>query len=142
MLAATSSVGWALHVVGLTVLLNAYLAWRVVVARQQYDVPYPHMYAPDKHPYKRQFDSVQRAHQNTLEGLPGVQLTILAVSAGPYGHLAAPLGVLYIAGRLVYAAEYERLGPEGRHTGALLAHAGDLPLLALTFATARALTAA
>ena len=74
-------------------------------------MPYPHLYAPDKHPYKAEFDPVQRAHQNTLETLWGVQLLVLTV-AGPYGALAAPLGALHLAGRAAYAHGYEASGPE------------------------------
>ena len=140
--ASRRHLGRAALVVAGAWLLHAWLCWQVMRARQVYEVPYPHLYAPDKHPYKAQFDAVQRAHQNTLETLWGVQLLVLLVAAGPYGGYAAPLGGVYLAGRALYAHGYGADGPEGRTPGALLSHAGDCPLLLLTPATARQWAAA
>lgn len=130
------NVGRAVFVVIAAWAVHFWMAYRVMLARSMYEVKYPHMYAPEKHPYKHDFDSVQRAHQNTLETIWGVMTLVLVVSAGPYGAYAAPLGLLYLAGRVVYASGYEASGPEGRFNGALISHVGDVPLLFLAGSTA------
>lgn len=129
-------VGRAALVVVAAWAVHFWMAYRVMLARSTYEVQYPHMYAPEKHPYKRDFDSVQRAHQNTLETLWGVMTLVLIVSTGPNGAYAAPLGLVYLAGRVMYACGYEADGPEGRTNGALISHAGDVPLLFLAGSTA------
>lgn len=129
------NIGAALVVIGATWGMHLYMSHLVMQARAKYEVAYPALYAPEKHPYKADFDSVQRAHQNTLETLWGVQLLILIVAAGPQGHYAAPLGTVYVLGRLLYAHGYGENGPEGRLYGAILSHFGDLPLLLLSVGT-------
>ena len=47
--------------------MNFYLMVNVVMARKKYDIQYPALYAPAGHKYEKEFNSVQRAHQNTLE---------------------------------------------------------------------------
>ena len=43
---------------------------RVGRARKLYKIAYPTMYAPATHKHAKEFNCVQRAHQNCLEGLP------------------------------------------------------------------------
>ena len=54
--------------------LNIYLSINVAMARKKYDVQYPALYAPNGHKYEKEFNSVQRAHQNTLESFSFVFL--------------------------------------------------------------------
>lgn len=50
---------------------NFYLGGKVMTARKEYDVPYPHMYAtPGYHKNADAFNRVQRGHQNMLESAP------------------------------------------------------------------------
>lgn len=55
-------------------VVNLYLTINVALARKQYDVQYPALYAPPGHKYEKEFNSVQRAHQNTLESFSFVML--------------------------------------------------------------------
>ena len=46
-------------------------------------VEYPALYAPEDHKHAREFNSAQRAHQNTLEGMPYFIAQLLVVGAWP-----------------------------------------------------------
>ena len=77
------------------------------------------------------FNCIQRAHQNTLEGINNVRL--LAVLNGFL--LPKYCGILlgiYSVGRIIYGWGYASGGPKGRVTGSLISHLGDLPLMLMT----------
>ena len=62
------------------------------------------------------FNSAQRAHQNTLENLPIVNLmTIAGALTSP--RLAALFGTTWVVGRFLYIHGYSTGGPSGRRLG-------------------------
>eukprot|EP00951_Prasinocladus_malaysianus_P048417 scaffold658215_cov78-Prasinocladus_malaysianus.AAC.1 len=67
MIPLPSEYGYIFAVLGASFLMNIYLTMNVVSARKKYDVQYPALYAPPDHKHAAEFNSVQRAHQNTLE---------------------------------------------------------------------------
>lgn len=93
---------------------------------------YPLLYAPESHKHAKAFNSVQRAHQNTLESWGPVMLTMMAVGLrDPL--TAAFCGAVWVLGRFVYGFGYAASGPEGRMAGAMISHLGDAPLMVLSF---------
>lgn len=100
-------------------------------ARRKYNVKYPTLYAPDSHPSADAFNSVQRAHQNTLETWAPVMLLMLGVGV-PAPREAASCGLLWVLGRFAYGAGYAAKGPEGRLLGFMAAtFGGQFPLIGL-----------
>lgn len=86
----------------LAVALYFFLATRVAVAHGKFDVKLPAMTGnPD-------FERVVRAHVNTLEWMPTflAPLWLFAIYLSDPG--AAALGIVWIAGRLLYYAGYSR----------------------------------
>ena len=98
----------------------------VIKARKKYDVQYPNLYAPSGHKHAKEFNSVQRAHQNTLESMSTVLTQMLIVGLW-HPKFAAACGAIWQVGRIVYGLGYA-LGPDYRKPGGLLSHVGDLPL--------------
>lgn len=137
--------GYVFGALGLSFIANAYLAISVGQARKKFGVKYPAMYATKDHITKdvtvkdvEQFNCIQRAHQNTCENLASVQL--LAVVNGLLSpKFAGACLAIYSVGRVVYGYGYKHGGPDGRRTGGILSHLGDLPLAILTFVNAYAL---
>eukprot|EP00037_Helgoeca_nana_P010508 m.92756 g.92756 ORF g.92756 m.92756 type:complete len:145 (-) comp20245_c0_seq1:287-721(-) len=127
--------GYVVAAVAGSVAVNFYQIFQVIKARKQYDVVYPDLYAPHGHKNKKEFDCVQRAHQNTLENLPFV-LSSMMLSGMLYPQLAAGFGSVYLAGRVLYTSGYGSGGPEGRKLGGLVSHLGDIPLFLMLFYTA------
>merc|ERR1712203_1264858 len=113
---------------GLSWISNMYLTINVVKARKKYKVEYPALYAPGNHPNADEFNSVQRAHQNTLENWAPVQL-LMAFNGILHPKFAAACGAIWAAGRVIYGRGYAGGGPEGRKIGGLISHLGDFPLL-------------
>mmetsp|Transcript_19145 Transcript_19145/g.58948 ORF Transcript_19145/g.58948 Transcript_19145/m.58948 type:complete len:145 (+) Transcript_19145:214-648(+) len=107
--------------------VNLYLVINVVVARKKYGVEYPALYAPEDHKHAREFNSAQRAHQNTLEGMPYFIAQLLVVGVW-YPLTAGACGLLWNVGRVIYGYGYATGGPAGRQVGGLITHLGDFPL--------------
>lgn len=85
-------------------------AMKVAKARKQYNVKYPTLYE-NKDP--SDFNCIQRAHQNSLEWNPAfLSFLLLGGLSGPI--VASVAGMIYNAGRVVYAQGYATGNP---HTG-------------------------
>ncbi len=84
----------------LAIALYFFLATRVAVARGTFGVKLP---ATSGHP---DFERIFRVHQNTLEWMPTflVPLWLCAIFLSDVG--AAVLGLVWIAGRVVYSVGY------------------------------------
>ena len=78
-----------------------WLTFKVVMARKKYNVNYPTLYSPDN----EKFNCVQRAHQNTLEGYPTF-LMLLFTGGLQYPKISAAAGMVWIAGKIIYAYGY------------------------------------
>lgn len=106
--------GYVIASLGLTAALLQFLAIRVALARREYGVDYPTMYAGT--PEKRTFDCVQRAHQNTLE-TSGAQSLMIALLGLSHPIPAAAVQTAWVAGRLAYALGYSTGDPKARLPG-------------------------
>eukprot|EP00992_Anisonema_acinus_P001576 TRINITY_DN10498_c0_g2_i2.p2 TRINITY_DN10498_c0_g2~~TRINITY_DN10498_c0_g2_i2.p2 ORF type:complete len:142 (-),score=41.95 TRINITY_DN10498_c0_g2_i2:51-476(-) len=124
--------GYVVLVVGLSWVMNIFLIVQVAQARKRYNVQYPNLYAPAGHKNAAAFDSVQRAHQNTLENFAPLQL-LMVLSGLVFPRQAASFGLLWVVARVIYGAGYAWAGPRGRMAGAILSQLAQLPLLGLTF---------
>ncbi|KAH7936531.1 hypothetical protein HPB49_000606 [Dermacentor silvarum] len=82
-------------------IVNMWLAFRVGSARRRFDIKYPTMYSDTN----IVFNCVQRSHQNFLETYPQF-LMLLFLGGFEYPKFAACSGLLYLAGRIVYAIGY------------------------------------
>ncbi|KAJ1637017.1 hypothetical protein T492DRAFT_955645, partial [Pavlovales sp. CCMP2436] len=94
-------------------------------------IAYPTLYAPESHANALEFNSVQRAHQNTLESLAPTML-LMAMAGLTAPKPAAICGCLWVLSRFMYGYGYAKFGPNGRIAGGLLGYAGLLPLLWMT----------
>ena len=124
--------GYVFLVVGLSFLMNMYLGINVSIARKKYDVQYPNCYAPSDHKYAKEFNSCQRAHQNTLESYSFVMIA-MCLCGLVHPITASIYGAIWVAGRVFYGYGYSNLGPDGRMVGAIVSHLGDFPLAFLCF---------
>lgn len=93
---------------------------------------YPDLYAFPTHKFAKEFNCVQRAHQNTLETWSPL-LVLLVVDGLVLPKMTAFLGVVWVAGRVLYGYGYASTGPNGRVAGAMLSYAGFIPLQFLAF---------
>jgi len=84
------------------------------------------------HKNKKEFDCVQRAHQNTLEIAPSVASSTMMVGL-MHPITSAALCGIWSLGRVVYVLGYGTGNPANRRTGGLIAHLGDIPLFVMTF---------
>ncbi|KAK3083952.1 hypothetical protein FSP39_005945 [Pinctada imbricata] len=84
-----------------TSFVNMWMGINVAKARKKYEVPYPTMYSADS----KEFNCIQRAHQNTLERYPEF-LMLLFVAGLEYPRIAAGAGSLYYASRIAFAMGY------------------------------------
>jgi glutathione S-transferase len=122
--------GLIFAVVGGSFFMNLYLIYNVAMARKKYNIEYPALYAPTGHKNEKEFNSVQRAHQNTLESyaLVMVQMSLCGLV---YPRTSALFGALWVFGRIIYGYGYATGGPSGRRLGGMIAHLGDVPLTVL-----------
>ncbi|KAH6927913.1 hypothetical protein HPB50_009846 [Hyalomma asiaticum] len=97
--------GYVLFVGVGSAIVNMWLAFRVGRARKRFDVKYPAMYSDTN----VVFNCIQRSHQNFLESYPQF-LMMLFLGGLEYPRLAACAGVVYLAGRIVYAIGYSTGG--------------------------------
>lgn len=95
-----------------SVFVNFYLMSKVMKARKDYDVAYPALYSPTS----KEFNCIQRSHQNYLENQPQF-LFLLSMGGLQYPKCAAGLGLVYLIGRIVYAKGYSSGDPEKRVRG-------------------------
>ena len=110
--------------------MNIYLMVNVANARKEYKVEYPDLYARESNEKKKEFDSVQRAHQNTLESYPIVMLQMV-LGGLVYPVWSAIFGGIWTVSRVLYGYGYAKNGPKGRLVGGILSHLGDIPLIGL-----------
>ncbi|XP_071094373.1 glutathione S-transferase 3, mitochondrial-like isoform X2 [Haliotis cracherodii] len=95
-----------------SVFVNMWMAINVGRARKKFEVPYPDMYSSSS----KEFNCIQRAHQNTLESYPQF-LMLLFVGGLQYPKISAAAGAVYLAGRIAYALGYYTGDPEKRKRG-------------------------
>nr|ADU33211.1 microsomal glutathione S-transferase 3 [Pinctada imbricata] len=113
-----------------TSFVNMWMGINVAKARKKYEVPYPTMYSADS----KEFNCIQRAHQNTLERYPEF-LMLLFVAGLEYPRIAAGAGSLYYASRIAFAMGYYTGDPEKRRWGSF-GYIGLLTLLGCSVGTA------
>jgi glutathione S-transferase len=113
-----------------SIFVNLWLARNVVVARKQHKIEYPMMYSPDN----KEFNCIQRAHQNWLETYPQF-LTLLLLGGLQHPKVTAVGGAVYLLGRVVYAYGYYTGDPEKRKRG-VFAMVGMLTMLGTTICAA------
>ncbi|XP_035687232.1 microsomal glutathione S-transferase 3-like isoform X1 [Branchiostoma floridae] len=109
-----------------TFVTYTYLGVNVGRARKKYDVKYPTMYS-DK---DQVFNCYQRAHQNMLEQLP-LFLVFLLVAGVQFPVPSAIAGLVWNAGRIVYAHGYYTGDPAKRNKGAF-SYLGFFALLGMS----------
>jgi len=112
-----------------SIFVNGYFASKVMKARKAFDVAYPTMYTDNK-----EFNCVQRAHQNFLETYPQFMM-LLFIGGLQFPTLTAAGGMIYLAGRIVYAHGYYSGDPSKRMRGAF-GYAGLLVMLGSTICAA------
>ncbi|KXS21260.1 membrane-associated proteins in eicosanoid and glutathione metabolism [Gonapodya prolifera JEL478] len=114
-----------------SVLVDTWLGNVVSAARKKYDVPLPYLYADASHGEKgRQFNCVQRGHQNTVEKYP-TYIILQVLSAFEYPLVSAGLGLLYQAGRVFYMRGYSQGDPKKRSYG-FFGYLGSLGMIVLS----------
>ncbi|EIE90138.1 hypothetical protein G6F46_006711 [Rhizopus delemar] len=132
-----SEYGYVLAVATLSVLHLVTLTIKVGKARKAANVPYPYAYAEqsqaEKDPLKHIFNCAQRAHQNSLEIFP-IYSTLLLIGGLKYPCISSAAGLVFLAGRAVYASNYSTGKVEKRTRGGFYA-AGLAALLGTTSLT-------
>lgn len=131
----STNIGYAVAVIVGSQMASWFGAVKVMHARKQYNISYPTLYSTGKSAEDTMFNCAQRAHQNTLETLPIVNLMTLASSL-LYPRVAALFGFTWVLGRFLYIHGYATNGPEGRTLGGIVSHLGDFPLFITTCMTA------
>ncbi|KAJ3057463.1 Microsomal glutathione S-transferase 3 [Rhizophlyctis rosea] len=134
----TQDHGYVLAVAISAIFVTEILGGQVGGARKRAQVPYPYLYADkaeaEKDPKKKIFNCYQRAHQNTLEKLPGF-LVLLAGASIEHPYLAAVSGAVWTVSRIAYAKGYQTGDPAKRQYGAF-GYLGYFALLGASIKTA------
>lgn len=110
-------------------LQHIYMAAGVSKARKLYGIKYPTLYAEESHKNAKEYNCVQRAHQNSLENLPTFYALLLTAGIR-YPLASAVAALVYNVGRIMYFRGYSTGDPKARTKGAFL-HFGVLALLAM-----------
>jgi glutathione S-transferase len=131
-----SEFGYVVAAVGACFVPLVYGAVRVARARKAHGVEYPDLYAPPGHEKKKQFDCVQRGHQNTLENYAPV-IAMGTASGLAYPRASAILLCVWAVGRVEYIRGYATGDPAKRRLGGLVSHLADVPLFFMTFFAAK-----
>ncbi|XP_003386237.2 PREDICTED: uncharacterized protein LOC100632748 [Amphimedon queenslandica] len=113
-----------------TAILHMYLAVNVGRARRKHGVPLPDQYSDTK----KEFNCYQRAYMNTVENIP-IFLMLLFAAGNKFPLISAGAGMIWIAGRVLYAHGYYTGDPEKRMRGAI-SYIGLLTLLVCTLLNA------
>jgi len=102
----------------------------VISARNRFGILSPRLYAPLGHKFEEKFNSIQRAHQNTIEFIPFTIIPAIA-TALVHPHFTASFVTVFSFGRIVYAFGYAK-SPKNRSIGwAISTLGGTLPILGL-----------
>ena len=92
-----------------------YMGTQVMKARKEYKVPYPDLYAPPSNEKAKEFNCVQRGHQNALETYP--TFIVFNIVGGLFHPVpAAVLSVLWSIGRILYQKGYSTGNPDKRYS--------------------------
>ena len=100
-------------------------------ARKAFNVPYPALYADSSNKNEKEFNCVQRAHQNSLENLASFY-PILILAGIRFPISAAVAGIVYNFGRILYFRGYCTGDPKKRMQG-WPQYFGILALLGMVF---------
>mmetsp|Transcript_4589 Transcript_4589/g.5297 ORF Transcript_4589/g.5297 Transcript_4589/m.5297 type:complete len:98 (+) Transcript_4589:339-632(+) len=84
--------GFAISVAIFSAFVCTWAGFKVGAARKKYGVKYPTMYAPEGHKNEKEFNCIQRAHQNVLENYPAF-LMLLLISSLNRPYYAAACGM-------------------------------------------------
>ena len=92
-----------------------YLGSEVMRARRKFGVFYPDMYAPHSNPKAREFNCVQRGHQNALETYPAF-VFCNAIAGVRHPLMATTLTMAWCVGRIAYMRGYATGKPDLRYS--------------------------
>ena len=107
--------GYVLLVVFATYMVAFVQGFLVGKARSKYKVELPTMYSDTE----QMFNCYQRVHQNTLERIP-LFLAILLIAGLFNSIIAAVIGAIWVAGRVIYSIGYYSGVPNNRIAGSLV----------------------
>merc|ERR1711936_893691 len=120
--------GYVLLVAFATYMVAFIQGFLVGKAREKYKVELPTMYSDTE----QMFNCYQRVHQNTLERVP-LFLAILLLAALFNSIIAAVIGAIWVAGRVIYSIGYYSGVPNNRIVGSLMNLLADSALLIMVF---------
>merc|ERR1712203_793299 len=120
--------GYVLLVVFATYMVAFVQGFLVGKAREKYKVELPTMYSDTE----QMFNCYQRVHQNTLERIP-LFLAILLLAGLFNSIIAAVIGAIWVAGRVIYSVGYYSGDPNNRIVGSLMNLLTESALLIMVF---------